>query len=157
MIKYLLQENLIALDGFGIEPGYDHCIESWREMPKEEDITFWIKESINKYWKRKNVKSINFTLYKIDTNDEEKEWEILKEYSYDIDKARKNKFEIEYHNEFIELVEKAKFWSDIEPEDYISHLEDFDLDYYSYDDPDSMWKDYVKKMKELEVEIKKDI
>lgn len=28
MIKYLLEENLIVLDGFGIEPGYDHCITS---------------------------------------------------------------------------------------------------------------------------------
>ena len=151
MFKYLLEENLIALDNFGIEPGYDHCIESWNELPKEEDIIFWIKESINKYWKRKNVKNINFTLYKVDTNDEEKEWDIIREYSYEIDKARKNKFGIEYHNEFIELVEKAEFWSDIEPEDYISHLEDFDLDYYSYDDPDSMWNDYIKKVKELEV------
>lgn len=157
MFKYLLEENLIALDGFGIEPGYDHCIESWTETPKEEDIIFWIKESINKYWKRKDIKKINFTLYKVDTNDEEKEWETLKEYSYEIDKARKNKFWIEYHNEFIELVEKAEFWSDIEPEDYISHLEDFDLNYYSYDDPDLMWNDYIKKVKELEVEIKKGV
>ena len=157
MIKYLLEENLIDLDGYGIEPGYNHCIESWIEIPKEGDILFWIKESINKYWKRKSVKKITFTVYKVDTNDEEKEWETLKKYSYDIDKARKNKFEIEYHNEFIELVEKAEFWSDIEPEDYISHLENFDLNYYSYDDPDSMWKNYVKKVKELEVKIKKDI
>lgn len=118
---------------------------------------FWIKESINKYWKRKNIKKINFTLYKADTNDEEKEWEIVKEYSYEIDKARRNKSWIEYHNEFIETVEKEEFWSNIEPEDYISHLEHFNLDYYNYDDPDLMWKDYVKKVKELEVEIKKDM
>lgn len=157
MFKYLLEENLIALDDFSIEPGYDHCIESWNELPKEEDIIFWIKESINKYWKRKDVKNINFTLYKVDANDEEKEWETLKEYSYELEKARKNKFWIEYHNEFIEAVEKSDFWSDIEPEDYISHLEDFDLDYYSYDDPDSMWNDYIKKVKELEVEIKKGV
>lgn len=26
MFKYLLEENLIALDDFGIEHGYDHCI-----------------------------------------------------------------------------------------------------------------------------------
>lgn len=157
MIKYLLEENLIALDGFGIEPGYDHCITSWTELPKEEYIMFWIKESINKYWKRKNIKKINFTLYKADTNDEEKEWEIVKEYSYEIDKAQRNKSWIEYHNEFIETVEKEEFWSNIEPEDYISHLEDFNLDYYNYDDPDLMWKDYVKNVKELEVEIKKDM
>lgn len=157
MFKYLLEENLIGLNDSVVELGYDHCIESWDQIPKEEDILFWIKESINKYWKRKDVKNINFTLYKVDTNDEEKEWETLKEYSYDIDKARKNKFWIEYHNEFIEAVGKAEFWSDIEPEDYISHLEDFDLDYYSYDDPDSMWNDYIKKVKELEVEIKKGV
>lgn len=123
MFKYLLEENLIALDDFGIEPGYDHCIESWNELPKEEDIIFWIKESINKYWKRKDVKNINFTLYKVDANDEEKEWETLKEYSYELEKARKNKFWIEYHNEFIEAVEKSDFWSDIEPEDYIFRLQ----------------------------------
>lgn len=89
MIKYVLEENLIALDGSGIEPGYDHCIESWDENPKEEDIIFWIKESINRHWKTKKVHSIYFTLFKIDEDEDRDEWTPVKEYFVELDRSKK--------------------------------------------------------------------
>lgn len=89
MIKYLLEENLIALDSSGIEPGYDHCITSWNELPKEEYITFWIKESINRHWKSKNVHNIYFTLFKIDKDNDKDEWTPMKEYFVELDRSKK--------------------------------------------------------------------
>lgn len=157
MIKYVLEEILSNSKGELFEPGYDHCIEKWVKVPDKENVYFWINESIQKYWKEKKVVKCSYTLYEVEVDengDSIGEWKPLKYYNFDIKKARKNKDLMEYHNEFIELVEKEDFWSNIEPEEYISHLEEFNLDYYNYDDPDLMWEDYVKKVKELKVEIK---
>ena len=35
-------------------------------------------------------------------------------------------------------------WSDIDDEVYAKALEEYDLDYSSYDDPDTMWSDFLK-------------
>lgn len=45
--------------------------------------------------------------------------------------------------EFIEEVENANMWSDIDPEVYEKALAEYDLDYSSYDDPDVMWNDFL--------------
>lgn len=47
-------------------------------------------------------------------------------------------------NEFIEEVEAADYWNEIEAEVYERFLEDYGLDYSSYDDPDTMWEDFLK-------------
>lgn len=48
--------------------------------------------------------------------------------------------------EFIEEVESAEMWSDIDPEVYEKALAEYDLDYNSYDDPDAMWSDFLKEV-----------
>lgn len=47
-------------------------------------------------------------------------------------------------NEFIEEVEAADYWNEIEPKVYERFLEDYGLDYGSYDDPDRMWADFLE-------------
>ena len=47
--------------------------------------------------------------------------------------------------EFIEEVENADMWSDIDAEVYEEALAEYDLDYSSYDDPDAMWSDFLKE------------
>lgn len=47
-------------------------------------------------------------------------------------------------DEFIEAVESADMWSDIDDEVYAKALEEYDLNYSSYDDPDTMWSDFLK-------------
>lgn len=47
--------------------------------------------------------------------------------------------------EFIEEVENADMWSDIDAEVYEEALAEYDLDYSSYDDPDVMWSDFLKE------------
>ena len=49
-------------------------------------------------------------------------------------------------NEFIEKVEAAAMWDDIEPETYREELAKVGLDYDAYDDPDTMWNDYLDAM-----------
>ena len=46
--------------------------------------------------------------------------------------------------EFVEAVESADMWSDIDDEVYAKALEEYDLNYSSYDDPDTMWSDFLK-------------
>lgn len=50
-------------------------------------------------------------------------------------------------NEFVEEVENADMWSDIDPEVYAKALDEYNLDYSSYDDPDAMWSDFLKASK----------
>lgn len=45
--------------------------------------------------------------------------------------------------EFVEAVEGADMWSDIDDEVYAKALAEYDLDYSSYDDPDAMWSDFL--------------
>ncbi len=159
MKKYLLEEVLLDSRGELFEPGYDHCIEKWVKVPDKEDVYFWINESIQKYWKEKKVANCSYTLYEaeVDENgDSIGEWEPLKYYKFDIAKARKNKDWKEYHEDFIKEVDGAEFWSDIEVDEYVSHLEDLNLDYHKYDDPDMMWADYLKAVEALEVNIEED-
>mgnify|MGYP000955152415 FL=1 len=156
MKKYLLEEILSDSKGELFEPGYDHCIEKWDKIPNNEDVYFWINESIQKYWKEKKVANCSYTLYEaeVDQNgDSIGEWEPLKYYKFDIAKARKNKDWKEYHEDFIKEVDSAEFWSDIEVDEYVSHLEDLKLDYNKYDDPDMMWADYLKAVEALDVNI----
>lgn len=47
-------------------------------------------------------------------------------------------------NEFIKEVESADMWSDIDAEVYVKALDEYDLDYSSYDDPDTMWSDFLE-------------
>lgn len=47
-------------------------------------------------------------------------------------------------DEFIEAVEETDMWSDIEAEVYAEALDEYGLDYSSYDDPDTMWNDFLK-------------
>ena len=47
--------------------------------------------------------------------------------------------------EFIEEVENADMWSDIDAEVYVKALKEYSLDYSSYDDPDAMWSDFLKE------------
>lgn len=50
--------------------------------------------------------------------------------------------------EFIEEVENANIWNDIDAEVYEKALEEYGLDYSSYDDPDKMWEDFLKATNE---------
>lgn len=45
--------------------------------------------------------------------------------------------------EFVEAVENADMWNDIDDEVYTKALAEYDLDYSSYDDPDAMWSDFL--------------
>ena len=45
--------------------------------------------------------------------------------------------------EFIEEVENANMWSDIDAEVYEKALAEYNLDYSRYDDPDAMWNDFL--------------
>lgn len=45
--------------------------------------------------------------------------------------------------EFVEAVESADMWSDIDDKVYAKALAEYDLDYSSYDDPDAMWSDFL--------------
>lgn len=47
-------------------------------------------------------------------------------------------------DEFVEEVESADMWSDIDDEVYAKALAEYDLDYSSYEDPDTMWSDFLK-------------
>lgn len=47
-------------------------------------------------------------------------------------------------NEFIEEVESADMWSDIDDEVYAKALDEYNLDYNNYSDPDDMWDDFLK-------------
>lgn len=47
-------------------------------------------------------------------------------------------------NEFVEEVENADMWSDIDAEVYEKALAEYDLDYSNYDDPDAMWSDFLE-------------
>ncbi|BFL72141.1 hypothetical protein [Anaerococcus nagyae] len=46
--------------------------------------------------------------------------------------------------EFVEEVESADMWSDIDYEVYKKALDEYNLDYDSYDDPEAMWSDFLK-------------
>lgn len=50
-------------------------------------------------------------------------------------------------DEFIDEVENTDMWSDIDGEVYAKALDEYDLDYYSYEDPDTMWSDFLKAVK----------
>lgn len=47
-------------------------------------------------------------------------------------------------DEFIVAVEDADMWSDIDDEVYAKALAEYDLDYSNYEDPDTMWGDFLK-------------
>ena len=49
--------------------------------------------------------------------------------------------------EFVEEVESADMWSDIDYEVYKKALDEYNLDYSSYDDPDAMWSDFLEASK----------
>lgn len=46
--------------------------------------------------------------------------------------------------DFIDAVENANNWNDIETEDYEEALEKAGLNYHDYDDPDEMWDDFLE-------------
>ena len=48
--------------------------------------------------------------------------------------------------EFIEEVESAESWDMIDAEIYEKALEEAGLDYSNYDDPDTMWEDFLNKV-----------
>ena len=48
--------------------------------------------------------------------------------------------------DFIDAVENANSWNDIEAEDYEEALEKAGLNYHAYDDPDEMWDDFMKSV-----------
>lgn len=48
--------------------------------------------------------------------------------------------------DFIDAVENANSWNDIETEDYEEALEKAGLNYHDYDDPDEMWDDFMKSV-----------
>ncbi len=154
MKKYLLEENVVNANDEIVELGYDHCIATWTSLPGVDDIDYWIKESINKHWKNRKVNECYYTLYEVDANSPDEEWSMLKQYSYEIDKARTNKNTIEYHKEFIDYVDSFDNWSDVETYEYEDHLEDVGLNYNNYDDPDMMWESYKKAIVNLEVKVK---
>lgn len=49
--------------------------------------------------------------------------------------------------DFIEQVESANTWDEIEQEIYAQALKDVGLDYSAYSDPDILWKDFLKQIK----------
>ena len=154
--KYGLIENILDKNDNLIEYGHDHCIEVWYTLPSEEDIKWWIEDSIEKYFKDKKACTGHYTIEVIGRDEdgfEVGEWETLRRFKCEIAKARKNKSEYEYHAKFIYNVESCESWDDIEPEEYASHLEDVGLNYYSYDDPDIMFSDYKKAVEGLTVRI----
>lgn len=50
--------------------------------------------------------------------------------------------------EFIEEVENQDSWDDTDAEVYEEALEECGLDYSDYDDPERMWGDFLKAVKE---------
>ena len=50
-------------------------------------------------------------------------------------------------DEFIEIVENFNAWDDVNFEIYESALEDVGLDASKYDDPDTMWEDYLEAVR----------
>lgn len=50
-------------------------------------------------------------------------------------------------DEFIEIVENSNMWNDIDAEIYESALKEVGLEYGSYDDPDTMWEDYLEAVR----------
>lgn len=154
--KYILEENILDKNNQLIEYGHDHCIEQWSELPNEEELFSGINRSIHRYRKDKKAYTCCYTLQVVNVDEDGYiigEWEGLRYFRYQIDKARKNKSEYEYQTEFISFVESCESWADIEPEEYASHLEDVGLNYYSYDDPDMMFQDYKKAVEGLIVKI----
>lgn len=154
--KYILEENILDKNNNLIEYGHDHAIESWDTLPDEEKLFAGINRSIHRYWKDKKAYTCCYTLQVVNVDEGGyaiAECECLRYFRYQIDKARKNKSEYEYQQEFISYVESCESWSDMEPEEYASHLEDVGLNYYSYDDPDIMFEDYKRAVEGLIVEI----
>ncbi|MGP1402629.1 MAG: hypothetical protein ACTTKY_00600 [Catonella sp.] len=154
--KYILEENILDKNSRLIEYGHDHVIESWDTLPDEEELFSVINGSICRYKKDKKAYTCCYTLQVVNVDEGGYvigEWEGLRYFRYEIDKARKNKSEYEYQTEFISYVESCESWDDIEPEEYASHLEDVGLNYYSYDDPDMMFQDYKKAVEGLTVKI----
>ena len=154
--KYILVENILDKNNRLIEYGHDHAIEVWYTLPDEEDIKWWIEDSIEKYFKDKKACTGHYTIEVVRIGEdgyEVGEWEILRRFKCEIAKARKITSEYEYQAAFIYDVESCETWDDIEPEEYASHLEDVGLDYYKYDDPDIMFSDYKKAVEGLTVEI----
>ena len=49
--------------------------------------------------------------------------------------------------DFIEQVEGVNAWDEIEQEIYAQALKDVGLDYAAYDDPDILWRDFLKQIK----------
>lgn len=157
MKKYLLEEIILDHNNDLIEFGHDHCIEKWDQLPEEVDILSAVNRSIDSYRKNKNVNFCTYNFYVADVDEDGYtvgEWKRLKEFQYDLNRARVIGDEVrQYHEEFISFVESCDSWSDIEAYEYIDHLEDLGLDYHKYDDPDMMWADYLKAVKALEVNI----
>ena len=157
MKKYLLEEIILDHNNDLIEFGHDHCIEKWDQLPEEVDILSAVNRSIDSYRKNKNVNFCTYNFYVADVDEDGYtvgEWKRLKEFQYDLNRARVIGDEVrQYHEEFISFVESCDSWSDIEAYEYIEHLEDLGLDYHKYDDPDMMWADYLKAVKALEVNI----
>lgn len=157
MKKYLLEEILLDSRGELFEPGYDHCIEKWDQLPEEVDILTAVNRSIDGYRKNKNVSFCTYNFYEADVDEDGctvGEWKRLEEYQYDLKRARVNADVVRrYHEEFISFVESCDSWSDVEAYEYIDHLEDLGLCYHKYDDPDMMWADYLKAVKALDVNI----
>ena len=56
--------------------------------------------------------------------------------------------------QFEEMVEAATAWDDIEVEDYQKAFESVGLDFLEvskeYEDPDKVWSEFTKKLRELE-------
>lgn len=53
----------------------------------------------------------------------------------------------EEFNEFMEKAEQQEFWNDTEVEDWKAACEFAGINYYDYDDPDTMWNDLCKAWK----------
>lgn len=157
MKKYLLEEIILDHNNDLIEFGHDHCIEKWDQLPEEIDILIAVNRSIDGYRKNKNVNFCTYNFYEADVDEDGYtvgEWKRLEEYQYDLKLARVNADVVrQYHKEFISFVESCDSWSDVEAYEYIDHLEDLNLDYHKYDDPDMMWADYLKAVEALDVNI----
>lgn len=56
---------------------------------------------------------------------------------------------IEEYTEFLQRIDKADYWNDIDVDDYEKWCEAVGLDYSSYDDPVFLFDDLIEKLAEL--------
>lgn len=141
-IKKEIQKLLDSdITGYRIykETGVDQAVISKLRSGerKIEDLTVSTADKLLKFKGENKMTEYTRRIYKDENN------HLVLSYA-GIDKSD---YENITHEEFIEIVENSNMWNDIGGEIYESALEDFGLDANKYDDPDTMWEDYLEAVR----------